>query len=128
MPLFLVKAALTSSRAFFIEAAAKTLTVLSWARVGERGRASPTPSTVAASNAVMRSSILALLEASSARDSAPRSGKWSGHRFVRKRPTRKRHSGAEARLRRAMDRDATLAAPQANAKASPVVRRVVPWA
>src|SRR5262249_51689098 len=35
------------------------------------------------------------------RDVAPRSGTWSGHRFVRKRPTRKRRSGGAARLRRA---------------------------
>src|SRR5262249_22959030 len=47
---------------------------------------------------------------------APRSGTWSGHRFVRKRPTRKRRSGAEARLRRAMGRISTLAALRSKAK------------
>src|ERR1700730_3998319 len=62
MLVLLVKAALTSSSAFFIEAAAKTVMVLSCASAGVSGLASPMPSATAARNIRIRSSILALLE------------------------------------------------------------------
>src|SRR6516162_4971785 len=66
MPVLLVNAASTSSSAFFIEAAAKTVMVLSCATAEERGLASPMPSAAAARNLRVRSSILALLEAAAA--------------------------------------------------------------
>src|SRR6516165_2482129 len=66
MPVLLVNAASTSSSAFFIEAAAKTVMVLSCASAEERGLASPMPSAAAARNLRVRSSILALLEAAGA--------------------------------------------------------------
>src|SRR5690349_10945880 len=66
MPVLLVKAALTSSSAFFSEAAAKTVMVLSCASAGVSGLASPMPRATAARNEAMRSSILALLEAAGA--------------------------------------------------------------
>src|ERR1700730_4194284 len=66
MLVLLVKAALTSSSAFFIEAAAKTVMVLSCASAGVSGLASPMPSATAARNIRIQSSILALLETSSA--------------------------------------------------------------
>src|SRR6516164_5562590 len=66
MPVLLVNAALTSSSAFFIEAAAKTVMALSCATAEERGLASPMPSAAAARNLRVRSSILALLEAAAA--------------------------------------------------------------
>src|ERR1700724_1025192 len=66
MPVLLVKAALTSSSAFFIEAAAKTVMVLSCASAGDSGPASPIPSATAVRNLSVRLSILALLEAAGA--------------------------------------------------------------
>src|SRR5215467_4249791 len=66
MPVLLVKAALTSSSAFFIEAAAKTVMVLSCASAGVSGLASPMPSATAARNGSVRLRILALLEAAAA--------------------------------------------------------------
>src|SRR5260370_40517616 len=66
MLVLLVKAALTSSSAFFIEAAAKTVMVLSCASAGVGGLASPMPSATAARHIRVRTSILALLETSCA--------------------------------------------------------------
>src|SRR5215471_13002895 len=66
MPVLLVKAALTSSSAFFIEAAAKTVMVLSCASAGVSGPARAMPSAAAARHIRIRSSILALLETSGA--------------------------------------------------------------
>src|SRR5215831_14815970 len=80
MPVLLVKVALTSSRAFFIEAAAKTVTVLSCASAGVSGLASPMPSATAVRNLRVRSSILrSLKRPARPRGTAPRSGTWSGH-------------------------------------------------
>src|SRR5215510_3871176 len=117
MPVLLVKAASTSSSAFLSEAAAKTVMVLSCASAGVGGRARAMPSATAARNGSVRLRILALLELPPRlRDVAPRSGTWSGHRFVRKRPTRKRRSGAAARLRRAMGRGGRVAGSYSKAK------------
>src|SRR5215813_2735724 len=55
-----------SSSAFFIEAAAKTVMVLSCASTGVSGLASPMPSATAARNMRVRLRILALLEAAGA--------------------------------------------------------------
>src|SRR5262249_42965329 len=66
MPVLLAKAASMSSSAFFSEAAAKTVMVLSCASAGVGGLASAMPSTVTVRNAVMRSGILALLAAAGA--------------------------------------------------------------
>src|SRR5262245_60281659 len=61
-----------SSSAFFIEAAAKTVMVLSCASAGVGGLASPMPRATAARNMSVRSSILALLEAAVAPARLPR--------------------------------------------------------
>src|SRR6516225_1835996 len=66
MPVLLVKAASMSSSAFFIEAAAKTVMVLSSASTGVGGLASPRPSVRAARNMRVRLRILALLAAAGA--------------------------------------------------------------
>src|SRR6516164_9008356 len=66
MPVLLVKAASMSSSAFFIEAAAKTVMVLSSASTGVGGLASPKPSVRAARNMRVRLRILALLAAAGA--------------------------------------------------------------
>src|SRR5256886_8471500 len=106
MPVLLVKAALTSSSAFFSEAAAKTVMVFSCASAGEGGVAVPTASATAARKAIMRLSILALLEDCGA---AARYRAALRQQVVGTRPIRKRRSGPTARLRRAARRSATLA-------------------
>src|SRR5262245_5659798 len=87
-----------SSSAFFIEAAAKTVMVLSCASAPVRGVAVAMTSATAVKNEDMRLSILALLcGAGRDRANAPRAVVRQDS-FVGKQPIRKRRSGAKGAL------------------------------